>query len=208
MSFAEAKRALLRDLVFCVERGDVPPLADYLPDYVRSGCEATVDDYRLIPITAVSLRYMSTTSVCVTDCLVELQCKYEQFVADSFGGRKERGHREVATIGFNLLDGILLDVREIDRAGVFTDWVEEKLSCLDWQRLLLHTVVDMARFCQAKRVALQPAHCHPVERDVASDPKRLAEFQAALKQTHDDPARQFGFELDAEAERFVYAVNS
>jgi hypothetical protein len=203
MGFAEVRRTLLRDFVLSVEQGKVPPLSGYLPDYVKSGFSVVPEDFRLLPLTPPALRFVNSSSHCVTDCLLDLQSKYQQFVPDDWGGHQEKGSRDLAVIGFNIREGLVLDILEIDKTTSFVDWAEPKLNSLDWERLLIHAVVDFGRYCQAQAVRLQPAHCYPAGTDVAADPTKLAEVQAELKQRYDGSARASGFVYDQGADCFV-----
>jgi hypothetical protein len=203
MGFAEVRRTLLRDFVLSVEQGRVPPLSTYLPDYVQSGCSVTLDDFRLLPLTPPVLRFVNTSSCCSTDCLLDLQSKYQQFIPDDWGGRLEKGSRDLGVIGFNVGEGPVLDILEIDKTTSFVDWAEPLLNSLHWERLLIRAVVDFGRSCQAQAVRLQPAHRYPVGTDVAADPGRLAEVQAELKQRYDVSAQASGFVYDQAADWFV-----
>jgi hypothetical protein len=94
----------------------------------------------------------------LTDCLIDLQCKFQQFVPDDWGGHLEKGSRDVGVIGFDILDGVVLDIQEISKTTSYVEWAEPKLNALDWERLLIHAVVDFGRSCQAKQVRLQPQY--------------------------------------------------
>ena len=61
MSFAQVRQTLLPGFVLCVEQEKVPPLSGYLPAYVKSGCSVASEDYRLLPLTASSLRFVNTS---------------------------------------------------------------------------------------------------------------------------------------------------
>lgn len=158
MSFAEVRQTLLRDFVLCVERQSVPPLNTYLPGYVQSGCTVAPDDYRLLPITSPVVRFANSSSDCLTDCMLDLQSKYQQFVPDDWGGHLEKGSRDIGVIGFNILEGVVLDILEINPTTSYVAWAEPKLNALDWRRLLIHAVVDFGRYCKAKQIRLQPHH--------------------------------------------------
>jgi len=203
MTFAEVKQSLVRDFVTCVEAEKVPPLAGYFSDYVKSGCTVPLDDYRLVPLTPPGLRYLVTSSNCVTDCLFELQSKYAQFVPDDWGGHMEKGRRDVGVIGFNVLEGPVLDIQEINPTAAHLEWAQPKLDALQWERLLIHAVIDFGRSCGAKQVWLLPAQNGPLEADVAADPSRLAEARRELKQRYDDNAAAAGFAYDPSVDRFV-----
>jgi hypothetical protein len=157
MGFAEVKQALLRDFALSVQEAKVPPLSGYLPEYVQAGCTVAPDDFRLLPLTPSARRFVSTTSDCPTDCLIDLQSKYQQFIPDDWGGRLEKGSREIGTIGFNILEGVVLDIQEIEQATSYVAWAEPIRRSLHWERLLIRAVVDFGRYCQAKQVRLQPA---------------------------------------------------
>jgi hypothetical protein len=158
MVISELRQAPIRDFMSCVDKQRVPPLEGYLQDYVRSGCAAESADYRLVPLAAPSLRFVQTASMCLTDCMFELQAKYEHFIPDGWGGRMERGWRDAGAIGFNIAEGITLDIQELNRTVCHEQWAEPRLACLDWERMLIHAVVDFARLCQAKRVTCVAAY--------------------------------------------------
>ena len=82
MSFTQVWQAIVGDFVLCVDQEKLPPLSGYFPDYVKSGCVVAPDEYRLVPLTPDSLRLLITSSDCLTDCMLELQSKYQQFVPD------------------------------------------------------------------------------------------------------------------------------
>ena len=204
MNFSEAKQQLLHDFLFCVEKEKVPPLSQYFPDYVKHGAGISPDDYCLLPITATVLGPLTTSSDCLTDCMIELQSNYEEYIADALGGRTERGWRELGVIGFNVLEGIVLDILAIEKTTRHLDWADPKLDSINWERILIHAVVDCGRYCKAKQVRLQPAHQCPPSAEIKSDPARLDEFQTGLRQRHDDNARAFGFDYDKALDRFVF----
>jgi hypothetical protein len=158
MSFAAVRQSLLRDFVLCVEAGNVPPLNTYFAHYVKDGCTAAADDYRLVPITASASRFANTSSGCLTDCLFDLQSKYQQLVPDDWGGHVEKGSRDIATIGFNIREGVVLDIQEIQEATAYVDWARPKLDSLAWQNLLIHAVVEFGRYCHVQQVCLQPQY--------------------------------------------------
>ena len=202
MSFSEARQQLLRDFLFCVQEERTPPLGQYMADYVRSG-DVAADDYRLFPITASALGWLTTSSDCLTDCMIELQSKYEEQIADTMGGHTERGWRELGVVGFNVLEGPALDILAIEETTRRRDWAEPKLASIDWERVLLRALVDFGRYVKVKQISLLPADlCLPPD-EIRSDPARLDAFQAALKRRHDYSASAFGFEYDESLCRFV-----
>ena len=208
MSYADIRQSLVRDFASCVDEKRVPPLGEYFPDYIKSGCEVSLDDYRLVPLTATTLRFLVTSSNCLTDCMLELQSKYAQFVPDDWGGHMDKGRRDLGVIGFNILEGVVLDIQEINPTTAYLEWAEPKLNALQWERMLIHAVVDFGRSCGAKQVWLQPAHGCPVEVETAADPVRLAEVREALKQRYDDNATAAGFEYDESVDRFVLELGA
>lgn len=203
MSFTETWQAIVRDFVFCVDQEKVPPLSGYFPDYVKSGCTVVPDDYRLVPLTPDSLRLLITSSNCLTDCMIELQSKYQQFVPDDWGGHFDKGRRDLGVIGFNVQEGIVLDIQEINKTSGYSDWAEPRLDALHWERLLIHAVVDFGRYCQAKQVRLQPAHRYPISAETAADPAKLAECREALRHRYDSSAQASGFRFDEALDCFV-----
>ena len=203
MDFSELKEHVLRDFLFCVEKERIPPLGQYLPDYVKHGGSISAADYCLLPITATALGCVTSSSACVTDCMIELQANYEEYVPDEFGGHTERGWRELGVIGFDVLEGIVLDILEIEETTWLVDWAEPRLRSIKWERILIHAVVDFGKYCKAKQIRLQPAHQCPPSAEVKADPARLEEFRAGLKQRHDDNARALGFDYDEALDRFV-----
>jgi hypothetical protein len=156
MSFVEARQALLREFVFCVDRGNVPPLSEYLADYVKSGCTIEPGEYRLLALTPAVARFANTASDCLTDCMLELQSKYRQFVPDDWGGHFDKGSRDIGVVGFNILEGVVLDIQEINQTAAYVEWAAPKLDALQWERLLIRAVVDFGHFCRARQVRLQP----------------------------------------------------
>ena len=204
MHFSQTKQHILHDFLFCVEKEKLPPLAQYFGDYVKHAGSVSPDEYCLLPITATALGCLTTSSDCMTDCMIELQANYEEYIRDDFGGHTERGWRELGVIGFNVLEGIVLDIREIERTTWLLDWAEPKLGAIDWERILIRAVVDFGRYCEARQVRLQPAHQCPPSAEIKSSPARLQQFQAAAKQRHDDNARAFGFDYDKALDRFVF----
>lgn len=208
MSFVDVRQSLVRDFISCVEDKKVPPLGGYFPDYVKTGCDVPLDDYRLVPLTSTSLRFLSTSSNCLTDCMLELQSKYQQFVPDDWGGHMEKGRRDLGVIGFNILEGVVLDIQEINPTAAYLDWAEPKLNALEWERLLIRAVVDFGRSCGAEQIRLQPAESYPAGADVAADPARLAQVRDALKQRYDANAKASGFEYDESVDRFVLELGT
>lgn len=207
MSFTEVWQAIVGDFVVCVDQEKVPPLSGYFPDYVKSGCELVADDYRLVPLTPDSLRLLITSSNCLTDCMFELQSKYQQFVPDDWGGHLEKGRRDLGVIGFNVQEGIVLDIREINKTSGYMDWAQPKLDSLHWERLLIRAVVDFGRYCQAKQVRLQPAHRCPIDAETAADPAKSAECREELKQRYDSSALASGFHFDETLDCFVLELS-
>ena len=203
MSFTQVWQAIVDDFVLCVDQEELPPLSGYFPDYVKSGSAVVPDDYRLVPLTPDSLRLLITSSNCLTDCMFELQSKYQQFVPDDWGGHLEKGRRDLGVIGFNVQEGIVLDIQEINKTTGYVDWAEPKLAALHWERLLIHAVVDFGRHCQAKQIRLQPAHRYPVDAETAADPAKLAECQEELLQNYDRSAQSSGFHFDEALDCFV-----
>jgi len=204
LSFSETRQQLLRDFLFCVEEEKIPPLGEYFADYVRSGGSVSPDEYRLFPITASALGWLATSSDCLTDCMIELQSKYEEQIADTMGGHTERGWREFGVAGFNILEGPTLDILAIEETTRRRDWAEPKLESIDWERVLLRAVVDFGRCAKARQVRLLPADLCPPSDEIKSDPAKLDAFRAGLKRRHDDNAKAFGFEYDKALERFVF----
>ncbi len=204
----DIRQALVRDFTFCVAEEKIPPLGGYFPGFVKSGCEAALDDYRLVALTPPALRYLVTSSNCLTDCMFELQAKYAQFVPDDWGGHMEKGRRDLGVIGFNILEGVVLDIQEINPTAAYLEWAEPKLNALEWERLLIHAVVDFGRSCGAKQIRLQPAHNYPAGVDVAAAAARLTEVRDALKQRYDANAKASGFEYDESVDRFVLELEA
>ena len=208
MDFAEVRQTLLRDFEFCVEREQVPPLSTYLPTYVKTDGTVAPEDYRLLPLTAGSLRFASTSSSCLTDCLLDLQAKYQHFIPDGWGGRMERGSRDIGVIGFNILEGVALDIVEINQTSTYLEWAETRLAPLYWERLLIHAVVAFGRSCQAQEVRLQPAHRYSGGVPLAADPAQAARIQEALRQTYDASAEALGFDFDQGRDCFVLKLGT
>lgn len=203
MALAEARRTLIRDFALGVGDAKVPSLEGYFADCVRAGCEAAADDYRLVPLTPIALRFLMTSSDCLTDGMIELQSRYEQFIPSDWGGHKDKGWRDIGVVGFNVEDGPVLDVLEINPTAGYLDWAEPKLNLLHWERLLVQAVVELGRCCGATQIRLQPAHAYPLGRDAADDPERLAQFEEELKQRYDGTANALGFKYDEGLDRFV-----
>lgn len=204
MSFADVWQSLVGDFVLSVTKEKVPPLVGYFADYVKQGCEVTPDDYRLVALTPATLRIVVTSSNCLTDCMFELQSKFQQFVPDDWGGHMEKGRRDLGVIGFNILEGPVLDILEINKTAGYLDWAEPKLNALDWECLLIRAVVDFGRSCQAKQIRLQPAHAYPLGTEAADDPAQRALLQEEFKQRYDASATAMGFQYDESLDRFVY----
>ena len=208
MSFTEVRRALVRDFVLCFDHEKLPPLSSYLPDYVKSGCPVVADDYRLLPLTAPALRFANTSSNCLTDCMFDLQSKYQQFIPDGWGGHFERGSRDIGVIGFNILEGVVLDIGEINQTTSYVEWAQPKLNSLFWERLLIRAVVDFGRYCQAQQIRLPSAHRCPAEAAGVADPAKSEEFQQELRQRYDGSAEALGFAFDQSLDCFVLALGA
>jgi hypothetical protein len=144
-----------------------------------------------------------TSSDCLTDCMFELQSKYQQFIPSDWGGHMEKGWRDLAVIGFNIESGPILDIQEIHPTTGYPEWAEPKLSALQWERLLIRTVVEFGRACDAGQVRLLPAHRCPLGRELEESPVQRAQTQQQLKRQYDDNAQALGFEYDQQAEQFV-----
>jgi len=201
MSFTKAWQSIVDDFILCIDREKLPPLSGYFSDYVKSGCDVAPADYRLVPLTPDSLRCLITSSNCLTDCMFELQSKYQQFVPDDWGGHMDKGRRDVAVVGFNVLEGVVLDIQELNPTTAHLDWAQPKLDSLEWERLLIHAVVDFGRSCQAKQVRLLPAHRCPAGTE--ADAAKAAAVQEELRVRYDGSARACGFEYDQTLDRFV-----
>jgi hypothetical protein len=135
--------------------------------------------------------------------MIELQCKYQQFIPDSWGGRTERGSRDLAVIGFNILEGIVLEIREVNTTTSFRDWAEPNLNRLRWDGLLIHAVIDFGRACQAREVTLPSASSGVGGARPQSGLVKPAELQAELEARYDGNAKAFGFGYDAGRGSFV-----
>lgn len=203
MSYTEAWQTIVDDFVLCVDHEKVPPLDGYFSGYVKTGCDVAPADYRLVALTPDLLRCLITSSNCLTDCMFELQSKYQQFVPDDWGGHLEKGRRDLAVVGFNILEGAVLDIQELNPTTGYLDWAQPKLDSLEWARLLIHAVVDFGRHCQAKQIRLQPAHRQPIVAEAGADPPKSAEAQEELKQRYDSSARTAGFEFDPSLDCYV-----
>ena len=204
MSFSEAKQHVLRDFLFCVQNKSIPSLSQYFPDCVRNSGSISPDDYRLLPITATVLGCVTTSSDCLTDGMLELQSQYEERIAGEWGDYTEKGWREVGVIGFNVLPGIVLDIEAIEKTTQHLDWADPKLDSLEWERILIHAIVDFGRYCKAKQVRLQPGRQCPASAEIGAKRARFDECQTAVKQRHDDNARASGFDYDKALHRFVF----
>ncbi len=208
MSFASVRQTLCRDFTSCFDQGKVPPLRGYLADYVKSGCTVVAEDFRLLPLTATSLRFLNATPNFLTDCLLELQSKFAEFVPDDWGGHLEKGHREIGVIGFNVLEADVLDIREIAPTTTFLGWAEPKLKSLEWEQLLLRAVIDFGRYCKAKQIRLRADSCSPVGSEQTADGEPPVESANDRKQISNDRARALGFEYDRELDCFVLNLGS
>ena len=203
MSFSKAKEHLLSDFLFCVEKENIPSLGQYFSDCATNGGGTSPDDYYLLPITPTALGCLTTSSDCLTDGMIELRSNYKEYVTDELGGHTEKGWRELCVIGFNVLEGITLDIQALDRSPVHLEWVDSKLHSLDWGRVLISAVVDFGKYYKAKQVRLRPAHRCPPPEEIKSDPAKLDEFLIGLGQRHDDSARAFGFDYDKALDCFT-----
>jgi hypothetical protein len=204
MSFSDVWQTLVREFVLSVTQEKVPPLGGYFADYVKQGCELAPDDYRLVALTPATLRLVVTSSNCLTDCMFELQSKFQQFVPDDWGGHMEKGRRDLGVIGFNILEGPVLDILEINKTDGYLDWAEPKLNALHWERLLIRAVVDFGRSCQAKQIRLQPALAGSLGTGATDDPTSQPRAQEELEQRYDASANALGFGYDKSLDRFVY----
>ncbi len=203
MGFADVRQTLIRDFVRSAPAGHVPPLETYFQDFVRTGEEAAPSDYRLVPLTPPGLRLLYTSSNCLTDCMLELQSRYRQFVPSDWGGYVQKGWRDLGVIGFNILEGPELEIVEINTAEGFPDWAQPKLQALAWEQLLIRAVLDFAQSCHARQVRLQPAKNYPWGSEAPRDPERLAEVEATLEQRYDGSATAMGFVWKETLDRFV-----
>jgi len=203
MSFAGVWQTLVRDFVLSVTEEKVPPLGGYFADYVKPDCEVAPDDYRLVALTPSTLRLVVTSSNCLTDCMFELQSKFQQFVPDDWGGHMEKGRRDLGVIGFNILEGPVLDIVEINKTDGYLDWAEPKLNALRWELLLIRAVVDFGRSCQAKQIRLQPAHAGLRETEAADVAPSQPGAQGESKQRYDAGANALGFAYDKNLDCFV-----
>lgn len=168
MSLATVRQTPIAQFLACLDQSAIPPLKDYLPQFVRDGCEAEAEAYRFVPLAASTLRFIETGSPCLTDCTLELHSKYELFIPDDWGGRMDRGWRDVAAIGFNVesVDDVAFElvIREINQTTCHKEWAEPRLDVLDWQGLLIQAVVDFGRFCGAVRIAADELYADVVQR--------------------------------------------
>ncbi|MCL4203227.1 MAG: hypothetical protein KJ000_12055 [Pirellulaceae bacterium] len=206
MVLAEARRSLIRNFALGVGDAQIPPLEGYFADCVRPGCEAAADDYRLVPLAPIALRFLMTSSDCLTDGMIELQSRYQQFIPSDWGGHMDKGWRDIGVVGFNVEDGPVLDILEINPTAGYLDWAEPKLSLLHWERLLVRAVVELGRGCGATQIRLQPAHAYPLGQDAADAPEQLAQFEQALKQRYDATAKALGFQYDSDLDRFILGL--
>ncbi|NLF70185.1 MAG: hypothetical protein GX575_14195 [Candidatus Anammoximicrobium sp.] len=200
MSFTEAWQTLVENFVLCIDHEKVPQLGGYFSEYVKSGCEVAAADFRLVPLTPDLLRCLITSSNCLTDCMFELQSKYQQFVPDDWGGHMDKGRRDLAVVGFDILEGVVLDILELNPTAAHLDWAQPKLDSLEWERLLIRAVVDFGRSCRARQVRVLPASGCPSKRGAATG---VEESPEALKQRYDGAAEASGFEYDQTLDRFV-----
>ena len=138
--------------------------------------------------------------------MFDLQSKYQQFIPDGWGGHFERGSRDIGVIGFNILEGVVLDIGEINPTTSYVEWAQPKLNSLFWERLLIRAVVDFGRYCQAKQIRLPPAHRCSAEAEIVADPAKSEEFQQALKQRYDGSAQALGFDFDQSLDCFVLGL--
>lgn len=203
MSFVEVRQALVRDFVSCVDHQKLPPLSGYVAEYVKSGAEIVPDEFRLLPLTAPALRFANTSSDCLTDCILDLQSQYQQYIPDDWGGRMERGSRDIGVLGFDINPGVVLDIRELNPTSSHVAWAKPKLEALFWERLLIRAVIEFGRCCGAKQVTLLPAQRCPVEAEVRADPVKLAEHLQELRQRYDASATAMGFSFDHSRDCFV-----
>jgi len=153
----------MRGFVRCVDDQCVPPLGAFLPDFVREGYTVAPDDFRLLPLTPALVQLANVSSHCLTDCAFHLQSKYRQTIPDAWGGHLERGSRDVAIIGFNILEGVVLDILEINQPDSYLAWAEPILDALNWQQLLVRAVVEFGQSCQAQQIRLQPPYAGQVQ---------------------------------------------
>ena len=207
MSCTEIRQSMANDFATCVQQERIPAVGSYLEEYVKPDCTVEPGDYRLVPITTTARRFFNGSSDCVADCMLELQCKYQQFILDDWGGRMDRGWRDLGVIGFNLLPDGRLEIVEINETKCHPEWAESVRSSLDWERLLIHAVIEFGRLCRAGQIVLQPAHrCYPVQTPAASSPERSADFQERARQRYDESAKACGFAYNPEEDCFVYAL--
>ncbi len=203
MELAEARQSLVRDFVLVANQSNVPPLSDYFAEYVKPGGEVAADDFRLVPLTPPCLRFLMTTSDCLTDCMFELQSRYQQFIPSDWGGHMEKGWRDLAVIGFNIEQGPVLEIEEIQPTTGYPEWAEPKWCALDWPQLLIRAVIEFGRACGAQEVRMIPASRYPLGRD-QQDSEAM---QAERKQRYDDSARALGFDYDPQGDQFTRMLN-
>jgi hypothetical protein len=172
MHVAEAGRTLAREFIRLASEADVPPLAETFAEFVKTGHEAAPDDYRLVPLTPPCLRLLMTSSDCLTDCMFELQSRYQQFIPSDWGGHMEKGWRDLAVVGFNIEPGPVLDILELEPTTGFPEWAQPKLDALDWQRLLIRAVVDFGRACHAQQVYASDENARALGFDYDHDSRR------------------------------------
>jgi len=209
MQFTELRQSFWRELATSVDRQRVPALGTYLPNYVKDGSEVNSEDYRLVPITAASRRFFNTCSDCLTNCMIQLQCKSEQFVPDAWGGRIVRGWRELGVIGFEICPDDALEIREINETACHVQWAKSKSDPLFWERLLIHAVLEFARASGLKSVRLYPAHrSWPPSVLSPSSPESSPEFQQQMKHRYDGSAQALGFRYDEAADTFVLELGA
>lgn len=205
MGLVDVRQTLVRDFLLSVTDEKIPPLGGHFGDFVKPGCEVVPEDYRLVALTPDTLRFLITCSNCLTDCMFELQSKFAQFVPDDWGGHMEKGRRDLAVIGFNIQDGPVLEILEINKTTGYLDWAEPKLGALRWERLLIRAVVDFGRSCGARQIRLQPAHRCPLGIDAAAAPaEQTTLLRDELKQRYDASAVASGFAYDESLGWFVY----
>lgn len=202
MELAEARQSLVRDFVLVASQSNVLPLSDYFAEYVKAGGEANADDFRLVPLTPPCLRFLMTTSDCLTDCMFELQSRYQHFIPSDWGGHMEKGWRDLAVIGFNIEPGPVLEIEELEPTRGYPEWAEPKWDALEWSQLLIRAVIEFARACGVRQILMAPASRYPLGRDQHDS----AALQAELQQRYDDSARAMGFDFDPQRDRFTLVL--
>jgi hypothetical protein len=140
--------------------------------------------------------------------MLELQSKYAQFVPDDWGGRMEKGYRDLGVIGFNVLEGSVLDIQELHRTVTFLAWAEPKLHALHWERLLLRAVVDFGRYCGARQIRIQPATFLSADSSTQADAARQAEQREACRQLAEASVPAARFDYDPGLDRLVLNLES